>query len=354
MKLKQIVVGAVMVLCAGLGIFALTKLHKSGSGGDPDDEPLPENITPVISVQTGALQRMTLHRYVTGFGTVEPMPATADEPASGGVLAAPVAGIVTRVAAVAGQHVHEGDVLVELNSGTVSFKFAKAEVERQKKLFAEQNTSLKNLQDAESQLASLEIRAPVSGTVTRISARTGTAVDANAVIAEVIDLDRLAVSAQIPASEATALKTSAEFQVLTEPTVTTSLSFISPAVDTNDGTVLARAALPPNNGLRPGQFVPLRIVTAVQTNCLAAPAESVVTGTDGKSFIVLVKGDEASQTPVTTGLRENDWIEIEGANLKEGDSIVTVGAYGFPDKAKIRAENSPTNEVASTNSAAAQ
>jgi membrane fusion protein (multidrug efflux system) len=352
MKLKQIVIAVVMVVCTGLGIFALVKFHKSDSGGD--DESAPENITPVISVQTGSLKRMTLHQYVGGYGTVEPTPATSDEPAAGGALSAPTAGVVARVAAVAGQHVNEGDVLVELNSGTVNFNYAKAEVERQKKLFADQNTSLKNLQDAESQLASLEIRAPVSGTVTRISARAGTAVDANTILAEVIDLDRLAVSAQIPASEANELKTKEEVQILTEPPVTASLTFISPAVDTNDGTVLARASLPPNSGLRPGEFVQLRIVTAVHTNCLAAPEASVVTGDDGKSVIALVKGDEAAQTPVATGFRENDWVEIEGSGLKEGDSIVTVGAYGFPEKAKIRAENSSTNEVTSTNSAAAQ
>jgi membrane fusion protein (multidrug efflux system) len=352
MKLKQIVIGAVMVLCAGIGIFFLIKAHQAGGADAGDDSP-PENVAPVVSVQTGALKRMTLHRYVSGYGSVEPTPAAPDQPAAGGPLASPTAGIVARVAVVAGQHVNQGDVLVELNSGTVSFAFAKAEVERQKKLFADQNTSLKNLQDAEAQLASLEIRAPVSGTVTRISARAGSAVDANSVVAEVIDLDRLSVSAQIPTSDANELKTGDEVQIQTESPVTAALSFISPTVDTNDGTVLARAALPANSGLRPGQFVPLRIATAVHTNCLVAPEESVVTGDDGKTVIALVKGDEAEQVPVTAGFRENGWVEIEGAGLKEGDPVVTIGAYGFPDKAKIRTENSATNET-STNSSAAQ
>ena len=118
--------------------------------------------------------------------------------------------------------------------------------------------------------------------------------------------------------------------------MTATLSFVSPAVDTNNGTVLARALLPADSGLRPGQFVPLQIVTAVHTNCLAAPDESVVTDESGHSVIALVKGDEAAQTPVQTGLRENGWVEIEGAGLKEGDSVVTVGAYGLPEKTKIQ------------------
>ena len=77
-------------------------------------------------------------------------------------------------------------------------------------------------------------------------------------------------------------------------------------------------------------------------------AESVVTDESGKSTVALVKGDEAAQTPVQTGLRENGWVEITAPELKTGDVIVTVGAYGLPDKTKIRVQNaagdeSPTN-----------
>jgi len=76
----------------------------------------------------------------------------------------------------------------------------------------------------------------------------------------------------------------------------------------------------------------------------------VVTSEDGKSFVVLVKGDEAAQVPITVGLREDGWVEIEGADLKEGAAVVTVGAYGFPEKAKIRNSNSEAGEAATTNS----
>ena len=350
MKPKQIVIGGVMVLCAGLAIFGLSKLDSASAGGDPEDQPQ-ENVPPLVSVQTGVLKRMTLHRYVSGYGTVEPAPATVDQASAGGTLSSPSAGVVARVAVVAGQQVNEGDVLVELNSGTMTFNNARAAVERQKKLFADQNTSLKNLQDAESQIASLEIVSPVSGTVTRISARAGAAVDANTVVAEVMDLTRLVVSAQIPAADANDLRINQEVQISTNPSLTTSLSFVSPAVETGDGTVLTRALLPPNSALRPGQFVPLKIVTAVHTNCLVAPAESIVTTDDGKSVIALVKGDEATQVPVTTGLREDGWIEIEGSDLKEGDSVVTVGSYGLPEKTKIRTANSAADEATSTNEA---
>ncbi|HEY1489486.1 MAG TPA: efflux RND transporter periplasmic adaptor subunit, partial [Verrucomicrobiae bacterium] len=265
----------------------------------------------------------------------------------------PSAGVVAKVNVIAGQEVKEGDVLVELNSGTASYNYAKAEVERQKKLFAEQNTSLKNLQDAEAQLASLQIVAPVSGTVTRLTAKAGAAIDANAVVAEVIDLNRLAVSIQIPASDAHQLKPGQDVQV--GQSVTATLSYVSPAVDPADGTVLVRASLPAHCGLRPGEFLPVKIVTDVLKDCLAAPEESVAVDEEGESFVVVVKGEEAERATVEAGVHENGWVEISGEDLKEGATVVTMGAYGFPDKAKIRvgSDEDTDTEAASTNSAPA-
>ena len=334
MKRKHIIVGVVVVLVAGLGIVALVKSRgeASESGGD-------EKTPTIVTVQTGALKLATLHRYVAGYGMVEPAPATAEQPAAGAQLAAPSAGIVSKVNVLEGRQVEKGGVLMELNSGAATAESAAQEVERQKKLYAQENTSLKNLQAAEAQLALLRVIAPLSGTVARVNVKPGQAVDLTTVVAEVMDLNRLAVSAEIPAAEASDLKPGTPIEVLTEPPVTTELSFVSPNVDKNNGTVLMRALLPVDSGLRPGQFVPLRIMTAVHTNCLAAPATGVVTDESGKSVIALVQGDAATQKPVQTGLRENGWVEIEAPELKAGDVVVTVGAYGLPEKTKIRVVN---------------
>ncbi|HEY4984295.1 MAG TPA: efflux RND transporter periplasmic adaptor subunit, partial [Verrucomicrobiae bacterium] len=224
-----------------------------------DETAADEATLTVVSVQTGALKLVTLHRYVQGYGTVEPAPATAEQPAAGAQLAAPSAGVVAKVNVLEGQRVEKGDVLMELNSGTTTAENAEQEVARQKQLYAQQNTSLKNLQNAEAQLALLRVTAPLSGTVARVNVKPGQAVDLTTVVAEVMDLNRLAVSAEIPAAEASDLKSGNPVEVLTEPPVTTELSFVSPNVDKNNGTVLVRALLPASGALRPGQFVPLRI-----------------------------------------------------------------------------------------------
>jgi membrane fusion protein (multidrug efflux system) len=331
MKQKSIFIGLIVVLCIGLGIWALIKSRGEASqtGGD-------ETTPTLVTVRTGALKPATLHRYVQGYGTVEPAPATAEQPAAGAQLAAPSAGVVAKVNVLEGQRVGKGDVLMELNSGATTVENAEQEVARQRQLFAQQNTSLKNVRNAEAQLALLRVTAPLSGTVARVNVKPGQAVDLTTVVAEVMDLNRLAVTAEIPAAESGDLKSGNPVEVLTESPVTTELSFVSPNVDKNSDTVLVRALLPAGGALRPGQFVPLRIVTAAHTNSLAAPGESVVTDESGRSVIALIKGDEAVQTPVQTGLRENGWIEIAAPELKAGDAVVTVGAYGLPAKTKVR------------------
>jgi multidrug efflux pump subunit AcrA (membrane-fusion protein) len=330
MNRKQIILGLV-VACGGLAVAALIKM-KSHAAGEAQDEATPT----LVSVQVGHLKRATVHGYVEGFGTVGPAPASAEEPAAGASLAAPVAGVVIRVHVLEGQHVQKGDVLVGLNSGAATVDNAEQEVERQKLLFEQHNTSLRTLQNAQAQLALLRVTAPLSGTVTRFNVKPGEAVDVSTIVAEVMDLSRLAVSARIPAAEADGLKAGETVQVLTRPPVTATLSFVSPVVDTNNGTVLARAALPADSGLRPGQFVQLRVVTVVHFDSLVAPGESVVTDEQGHSVIAIVTGDAAKQQPVKTGLREDGWVEIEGQGLKEGDTVVTVGAYGLPEKTKVR------------------
>jgi RND family efflux transporter MFP subunit len=257
------------------------------------------------------------------------------------------------VKVIAGQKVTQGDVLMELNSGSLTVENATQQLARQRELYAQQNTALKNLQDAEAQLVLLQVTTPLSGTVVRLNAKPGQAVDLTTVVAEVMDLDRLAVSAEIPVGEASDLKTGEAVEVAATPPVAAVLTLVSATVDQNNDTVTVYAPLPTNSGLRPGQFVSLRIVTTTHPDCLAAPAESVVTDETGSSVVAVVRGDEAEQVPVQTGLRENGWVEITAPRLKAGDLVVTTGAYGLPDKTKITWQNAAVN-AASTHSSNAK
>ncbi len=345
---RKIVAALFIFAAVGAGAwFLLRSLHGSDkteapAGGDN------EEVASIVTVQTGKLARATLHDYVEGFGSVAAAPADKDHPAASADVASPVAGVVKTVNVYEGQTVQKGDLLLQLDSrvADVAVEFAEKTVARQQDLLRLKNTSQKAAQDAEQQLAEakaqqalMRITAPISGTVTRVNARPGEAVDLTTVLASIMDLQRLVINADIPAAEIGEIQTGQTVECQIEPPQEGSVAFIGANVQASNGAVLVRISLSPTNSLRPGQFFPLRIVTATHTNCLAAPEASVIKNLDGKEVIAVVTNDVAVQQDVKTGLRDKGQIEVEAAGLAEGAVVVTVGAYGLPEKTKVRVQN---------------
>ncbi len=288
-----------------------------------------------VPVHVAKITRATLRGYVTAFGTVEP------EPKAGARVGVSVPGVVTAVACVEGQRVEQGALLFELDgrAAEVAVRFAEKSLERQKKLAQTEGTSQKLLQDAEQQLASaraqqalLQIHSPITGMVTKVNIKSGEAADLTTVLAEVVDLNRLVVSVNVSSAELAALKTGQPVEVVSPDstnTVNTALTFTSPQVDTKTGSGLARAGLPVNSGLRPGQFVKVRVVSEERKDCLVVPVTSVAKDTTGATFIALVEGEKAILKPVKAGLRDGDWAEVEGDGVEADKTVVTDGAYGL-------------------------
>ena len=333
MKSRILIAGGLAALGATLGAYAL-RSHRVAPSVSREAA---ASTGSVISVQVGDLRRMTLHRYVPGYGVVAPAPATQHRPAAAAAIAAPVTGVVTRVLITAGQRVRRGQLLMELNSGASTEAYAAQEVARLRRLYAEHNASLKALQNAEAQLTLLRVTAPLSGTVVSLNVRAGTSVDASTVLAEVIDLDRLIVRTSIPEADAVELKLGEPLQLLGAVPWSTALAYVSPTINSSDGTVMAWASLPAHSGLRSGQFVRLRIVTATARDALVAPSESVIRNAVGGSGVLsVVRGREAIRIPVKTGLREGGWVQVSGPGLVPGTRVVTEGAYGLPTRTVIQ------------------
>lgn len=316
-----------------------------------------------VTVATATVVRTTLHAYVTGYGNAEPAPVTANEPAGGAKLAAGVAGLVTKVNASEGMSVEKGTVLVQLDARAADAAVLRAQVSataaekaraRQTQLSAAEGTSERAIQEAEAQLAAakgelaaaqqmqslLAIRAPISGTITRLQIRPGEWVDAGKDIGEVIDLNRLTIAVQVPAGEAGAIqagqKASAHvrFGGSEKPLAEGTVQFISPQVSAANDSVLVRLAVRAGSALKPGQFVAVQIAVEEKANCLAVPVASVVTE-DGGAFVAVVENNKAARKPVKTGLRDGELVEIQGDGITEGTTVVTTGAYGLPKETAV-------------------
>ena len=297
-----------------------------------EEEKKPEAEVPV---HVGKIIKTTLKSYVTGYGMVEP------EPKAGAHIAVSVPGVVAAVDCVEGQRVEQGTPLFKLDSRSVevAVRYAEKSLERQKKLAQIEGTSQKLVEDAEQQLASaqaqqalLQIRSPIGGVVTKVNVKVGELADLTTVLAEVVDLERLQVSLNVSSAELAALKVGQPVEITSPDStnaVNTSLSFTSPQVDPKTDSGLARAGLPANCGLRPGQFVTVRVVTQERKDCLAVPVTGLAKDTTGATFIALVEGDKATLKPVKAGVRDGDLVEVEGDGVEVDKTVVTEGAYGL-------------------------
>jgi len=324
-----------------------------------------EQVETEVAVQVGTVAKADLRARVEAYGVVEPEPAKSGHPGGGAKLAAPVAGIVVAMHVIEGQSVKAGDVVVELDDRIAqaavdkarhALVFAQQVADRQVRVLTFGGTTMQAKQEADQRLAAaraelasalaaiaqVQLASPLDGVVARINVQPGQSVDLNTVVAEVIDLKRLVATVSVPADEATRLRAGQTAEIFTDnakkPAATGTVSFVSPSVDLKTAAALVRLALPENSGLRPGQFVGARIVTEELTGRLVVPRDSVVRANDAE-VIYVVEGNKAVQMPVKTGLRDGSVIEVAAEGLKEGDTIVTVGAYGLPKETKIKITN---------------
>jgi membrane fusion protein (multidrug efflux system) len=323
-----------------------------------------------VSVTVAPIVTATLHAYVTGWGTIEPEPATDGQPAASAHVAAPGSGLITAVLISEGQRVIKGATLFRLDSRVADVaveharqgvRFAELLVQRQEKLGPGEATSQKAYQEAQAQLTTaqselntaeaqrrlLDVRAPLDGTVIKVNSRPGDSVDPSTLLAEVVDLSRLVVSASIRSVEAAQVKRGQRVELSSGSgpgtpaaapaalMASSTIAYIAPQVDTATDTVIVRARVPSGAPLRPGQFVNVRVVTDERRDRLAAPADSIVQGSGGTE-VAVVQGDTAVRIPAKVGLREGGLVEVEGSGIRAGVMVVVQGAYGLPARTKIK------------------
>jgi len=95
----------------------------------------------------------------------------------------------------------------------------------------------------------------------------------------------------------------------------------------------------PKQQLRPGSAVQLQIVAQQVPDALIIPSAALLTSDTGENSVMVVGGDKhAHQQAVSPGIKQGDAVQIV-SGLKKGDQVVTTGAYGLPDNAKVQVQS---------------
>jgi HlyD family secretion protein len=195
---------------------------------------------------------------------------------------------------------------------------------------------------AQAQLSYSEIRSPINGVVTDRPLYPGEMATAGTPLLTVMDTSAVIAKAHIPQADAALLKVG-DKGTLTAPgiedPVEGKITVVSPALDPNSTTVeVWLEAKNPRRQLKPGTSAQVSFVAQTLKDALVVPAASVITTPDGNSAVMLAGSDgKAHQKAVKLGIRQGDDVQIvDGVNA--GDKVVTTGAYGLPDNAKIKIE----------------
>jgi len=195
---------------------------------------------------------------------------------------------------------------------------------------------------AKAQLGYSEIRSPIHGVITDRPLYPGEMATAGAPLLTVMDISSVIAKAHIPQDQAAALKFG-DNGTMTAPgmeePIQGKVTVVSPALDPNSTTVeVWFEARNPKHELKPGTSVHLSLTAQTVKDALVVPASSILTAQDGSTTVMLAGADGmAHQQSVKVGIRNGDDVQIvEG--VKEGDKVISTGAYGLPDKTKIKIE----------------
>lgn len=195
---------------------------------------------------------------------------------------------------------------------------------------------------AAAQLGYSEIQSPIDGVVTDRPLYPGEMAGGEKPLITVMDMSSVIARAHVPQEVAALVKVGdvARITGIGDATdVPGTVTVVGPALDPNSTTVEIRVeASNPACRLTPGASVRLSIVVATEPDALVIPVSALLTMSDGTSAVMVASPDDhAHRRRVQVGLRQGNDAEII-AGLEPGERVVTVGAYGLQDGARLRVE----------------
>jgi len=212
------------------------------------------------------------------------------------------------------------------------------------------NAAKGKLLGAQAALSYSYIKSPINGVVTDRPLYAGELATANQPLLTVMDNSSLIAKAHISQAQAAGLKKGAEVEIRMagqEDPVPAKLSLVSPALDPGSTTieVWVQAAKPPDS-LRPGMTVEISITAGTAQDAVIVPNNSIFQTNDGANYVVVAGSDNvAHQKNVQLGIRGVTETQIT-SGVNAGESVITSGGYGLPDKTKIKIEAPEKNEDA--------
>lgn len=337
------------LVALSLAPIACKKKDATGSATD---------VPPVVGARTAVATRRNVRETIDGIGTITTRP---DHMAQ---MSAPAITRVIKVYVTVGQQVNAGAPLVSFDrapldaqaaAAATALEAAQRTLDREKRLVDAGIAPRKDLDQAANDLARANadaitaqrmqsratLRAPISGVVTTMAAVLGATVDPAQTLIAVADLSALDLLMPIPPNAAArvhrgaAVDMTARSSTDAEALGSATVADIGGTIDSTLRAVVVRAPIThPARQLRIGETVFARIILSAHANAVTVPTEALVPEGEGLKVFVVDAQHVAHATPVTAGVRDAGFTEIT-QGLSGGETVVTYGAYGVEDSAKV-------------------
>jgi RND family efflux transporter MFP subunit len=318
------------------------------------------DVQPLVAAKTAEASVEPFTRTLSAIGSVVARPGRY------AALSAPSATRIARVYVSEGQRVGAGQPLVEFeqaqfvaaaNAAEVTLSAAQRNYERAQRLANEGIVPRKDAEMAAADLAKARndavtarrsvqlsvLRSPVTGVVTRMVAVLGAPADAGQVLVEVADPSAFDVVLSLGSTEASSILPGRRVDLTAgnkaggEVIGVGKVASVGAAVDSGSRSVQIRVTVTtPARALRLGESVLGTIAVETRPDAVVVPVDALVPGDEPGSYKVFVvdKTGTAMSRDVKVGGRTETTAEIvEG--LKGGELVVTKGAYGMEDSAKV-------------------
>ena len=241
-----------------------------------------------------------------------------------------------------------------IESKKLSLEISQQEFEKQQSLYEKGGVTFRELKNAEKlymdaqytydnakiQLSKLIITAPFDGVIVDLPYYTpGTKVDANALMAQIMDYRNLYMEVNLPGKELGRIKADYPVRVmnytLPNDTLKGKITQVSPALDPDTRSFKASLNIDnPKWLLRPGMFVKAEIVVASKDSAIVIPKDIILSKRRGKTVYIVEKG-AAQERAISTGLENPEYVEVtEG--LKKDERLVVKGFETLRNRSKVK------------------
>ncbi|HPQ69823.1 MAG TPA: efflux RND transporter periplasmic adaptor subunit [bacterium] len=195
--------------------------------------------------------------------------------------------------------------------------------------------------------ASVQLRSPIAGTVTRIVMKRGDMADPGKAIVTVATTNQLKLVAQVSQKQATAVSLGDQATIaVTTPageaqTVVGKVGKIGLSADPGSRLFQVEIAFDNQDGLLlSGTLQKAEVAVATAAQALAVPAKAIVTS-NNRTYVFRVTDDQANFVPVTVGISNADYAQVS-EGLQADDSIVVNGVVALdrtkPTKIRLHQE----------------